>query len=74
MMIPMRCITCNHTLADKYEAYKRKIASASASAAPADGGAQKRPTAAYEAMKDLGVNNMCCRGTLLTTVELWNIV
>ena len=25
MLIPVRCFSCNHVLADKYEAYKKKI-------------------------------------------------
>lgn len=55
MIIPIRCMSCGKVVADKWEAYKKEVAS---------GKAPKK------VLNDLGITRYCCRSLFLTHVDL----
>ena len=55
MIIPIRCFTCNKTIADKWEAYQNLIKSGLTEA---------------QALDKLGFKRYCCRRMLLTHVDI----
>lgn len=67
MLIPVRCFTCNHVLADKWEEYKARCAKNKDKAPAGDG-----KTINAQVMSELGIKDECCRAMFLSTVELIN--
>jgi DNA-directed RNA polymerase I, II, and III subunit RPABC5 len=55
MIIPIRCFTCNKLIADKWNKYLDLIKSGDSEA---------------EALNKLGFKRYCCRGMLLTHVDI----
>jgi DNA-directed RNA polymerase subunit N (RpoN/RPB10) len=75
MLIPVRCFTCGKVLADKWTAYRERVAELDGGAA-AGGAARQAPASAAsaatpeaKAMDELGIKDLCCRVVMLTTVE-----
>ncbi len=66
MIIPIRCFTCNHVLADKWEYYKREIAALE----------KKEPSKMFdtvqtkEILDKLKLHKYCCRRVFLGHVDL----
>ena len=55
MLIPIRCMSCGKVVADKWEAYKKDVAS---------GKAPKK------SLDELGITRFCCRSLFLTHVDM----
>ncbi len=55
MIIPIRCMSCGKVVADKWEAYKKEVASG------------KSPK---KALDELGLTRYCCRSLFLTHVDM----
>lgn len=55
MLIPIRCMSCGKVVADKWEAYKKELASG------------KSPK---KALDELGLTRYCCRSLFLTHVDM----
>lgn len=55
MMVPIRCMTCGKPLAHLYSKFKERV----------DAGEEPR-----KVLDDLGVERMCCRVTLMTSVDM----
>lgn len=85
MIVPVRCFTCGHVLADKWEAYVRMCkeqhpsptgGSADASGVPPTPGSEgERPgadgkTARGRILDSLGITGCCCRVVMMTHVDL----
>ena len=85
MIIPVRCYTCGKLLADKYEYYKKeltrkKLAIKSDKSGNSD--PNKDPlmidisvedvkmTPAGEIMDELGLDRICCRKVMLTSIDI----
>lgn len=56
MLIPVRCFTCGKVLAGKYTTYRKLV--------------DKDGMLEEDALDLLGFKNMCCRGTMMTNVDL----
>ena len=77
MIIPVRCFTCGKLLADKYEYYERELLRKKL-ALKTDADPQVininiqdvRKTIAGEIMDELGLHRLCCRKTMLTSINI----
>ncbi len=54
MLVPIRCITCGRPLAHLYDKFRERI----------EAGEEPR-----KVLDELGVESMCCRVTLMTSVD-----
>lgn len=80
MIIPVRCVTCGKTIADKWRAYQVKTG-AREDDGPEGGKGKKRPKSGEaseaagaasrkQAMDELGLVRYCCRRHFLSQVDL----
>ena len=77
MIIPVRCFTCGKILADKYEYYesellKKKLA-LNSNADPLIININIhdiKKTIAGEILDELGLHRLCCRKTMLTSINI----
>jgi DNA-directed RNA polymerase subunit N len=81
MIIPIRCYTCGKLLADKYEYYKKELTRKKL-AIKSETGDNKDPlmidisvedvkkTIAGELMDELGLDRICCRKVILTSIDI----
>jgi DNA-directed RNA polymerase subunit N len=81
MIIPVRCYTCGKLLADKYEYYKKELTRKKL-AIKSEKGDNKDPlmidisvedvkkTIAGELMDELGLDRICCRKVMLTSIDI----
>ena len=76
MIIPIKCFTCGHVLADKYNYYKRTV---SLEKSKQGEDINKviyltqdniKKTIEGKVLDDLGLTKMCCRRHLLTHVDI----
>ena len=77
MIIPIRCYTCGKLLADKYEYYKKELIRKKLALK-----SDKDPlmidisvedvkkTIAGEIMDELGLERICCRKVMLTSIDI----
>ena len=72
MIIPIRCMSCGNTIADKWNSYKTQITKIRGRAEERFymDGTQIPHTAEMEIMTKLGLKRPCCRKHFLTHVEL----
>jgi DNA-directed RNA polymerase subunit N (RpoN/RPB10) len=85
MIINVRCVTCGHVIADKWEYYKREVAKlekeAAANGGAANGGAASGGAAnnnnnmfgsiqTKKILDDLDLHKYCCRRMFLGHVDL----
>ena len=77
MIIPVRCFTCGKILADKYEYYEaellRKKLALNSDTEPLiiNINAQDiKKTIAGEIIDELGLHRLCCRKTMLTSINI----
>jgi len=83
MIIPIRCYTCGKMLADKYEYYKKElIRKRLAFKNDNETNSNKDPlmidisvedvvkTPAGEIMDELGLDRICCRKVMLTSIDI----
>jgi len=85
MIIPIRCYTCGKLLADKYEYYKKeltrkKLAIKSDKSGTIDPNKDPlmidisvedvKKTIAGELMDELGLDRICCRKVMLTSIDI----
>jgi DNA-directed RNA polymerase subunit N len=77
MIIPVRCFTCGKVLADKYEYYenellKKKLAlNSNADPLIININIQDiKKTIAGEILDELGLHRLCCRKTMLTSINI----
>ena len=77
MLIPIRCFTCNKVLADKYEWFKSRCEELRKSEEVKKAvEEQKKKYPNFDgffegkALDELGLERMCCRRCMLSTVEL----
>lgn len=71
MLIPIRCASCGHVLADKWEYYKRKVEEmkrAGSTGAPAN--KSFAPLQTKDILDELGLERYCCRRVMLGHVDL----
>jgi DNA-directed RNA polymerase subunit N len=81
MIIPVRCYTCNKLLADKYEYFKKELIRKNL-AYKTDNNTTKDPSVidinvddvkmkpAGEIMDELGLDRICCRKVMLTSIDI----
>jgi DNA-directed RNA polymerase subunit N (RpoN/RPB10) len=87
MLIPIRCFTCGGILADKWKRYQMLVEKHQhvqiKNGAPRESLLDTQyierngdipETPEYLAMKELGINRMCCRRHMLTSVNLMSII
>ena len=76
MIIPIKCFTCGHVLADKYNYYKKTV---SFEKSQEGEDANKviyltqnniKKTIEGKVLDDLGLKKMCCRRHFLTHVDI----
>ena len=84
MIIPVRCFTCGKCLSNKKQYYDKYILKQKMNKKDSDNSNNKNPlildlnveeikkTVAGEAMDDLGLTRICCRKTMLSSIELIN--
>jgi DNA-directed RNA polymerase subunit N (RpoN/RPB10) len=77
MIIPVRCFTCGKILADKYEYYesellKKKLAlNSNVDPLIININIQDiKKTIAGEILDELGLHRLCCRKTMLTSINI----
>lgn len=77
MIIPVRCFTCGKLLSDKYEYYERELLRKKlAMKTDADplviniNIQDVKKTIAGEIMDELGLHRLCCRKTMLTSINI----
>jgi|TARA_B110000438_G_C15819646_1_gene653735 DNA-directed RNA polymerase subunit N (RpoN/RPB10) len=76
MIIPIKCFTCGHVLADKYNFYKKTVAAEKSNQGEdvnkviylTEDNIKK--TIEGKVMDDLGLTKMCCRRHFLTHVDI----
>jgi DNA-directed RNA polymerase subunit N (RpoN/RPB10) len=71
MLLPVRCFTCGHVIADKWEYYSKKIEEAK-EMKPDD---ENDELAFYDKhhgkiLNDMGLTKLCCRRHMLGHVDL----
>lgn len=79
MIIPIRCITCGHVLADKWERYKAELEKLRASQEKAVNKDESTKVLfdkirVGEILDKLELTNMCCRRVFLGHVDLIDII
>ena len=76
MIIPIRCMNCGCTLADKWRYYQRRLkelrptSGSNSSTIYMDGSAAPPITAERRIFEELGLKRYCCRKHLLTHIDL----
>ena len=77
MLIPVRCFTCGKMISDKFEEYEkeltRKKLALNSDEDPLiiDINADEiKKTIAGEIMDELGLHRLCCRKTMLTSINI----
>lgn len=75
MLLPVRCFTCGHVIADKWEYYSKKIEEAK-KMKPDD---ENDELAFYDKhhgkiLDELGLTKLCCRRHMLGHVELIEMI
>jgi DNA-directed RNA polymerase subunit N len=77
MIIPVRCMTCGKMLADKFEYYERELLrkklalNTDADPLVININVQDlKKTIAGEIMDELGLHRLCCRKTMLTSINI----
>jgi DNA-directed RNA polymerase subunit N (RpoN/RPB10) len=70
MLIPVRCPSCGHVLADKWEYYKRKLAEMKRGPSPGPTHKSFEPLQTKEILDELGLEKYCCRRVMLGHVDL----
>jgi DNA-directed RNA polymerase subunit N (RpoN/RPB10) len=76
MIIPVKCVSCGTVLADKYQYYIREVLHLKLQKGMqidkitylTKTATEKTPEG--EVMDKLGLNNVCCRRTMLTHVDI----
>lgn len=69
MLIPVRCPSCGHVLADKWEYYKRRV-SEMKRAATSSSHKSFDPLQTKDVLDELGLDKYCCRRVMLGHVDL----
>ena len=76
MIIPVKCFTCGHVLADKYNYYKKTVAHEKNKAGEDVNKViyltqdNIKKTIEGKVLDDLGLTKMCCRRHFLTHVDI----
>lgn len=70
MLIPIRCASCGHVLADKWEHYKRKVEEMKRAQPGAAAGKSFAPLQTKDILDELGLEKYCCRRVMLGHVDL----
>ncbi len=63
MLIPVRCFTCNKVIGQLWSPYNEKVAEYLSAG-------ETEMKARGQALDDVGLSNYCCRGMLLSHVEV----
>jgi len=81
MLIPIKCFTCNKTLADKHAYFVRECKkleeAASASENPSDDAPKLKNMDTLvrgKILDDLGLERLCCRRVMLSTVDMMDLI
>ena len=82
MIIPVRCFTCNHVLADKWDWYKEQCDQAEQTKTENNKhkkGNDEKPRQSQqlnraELLDKLGLKRICCRRHFLGNVDLMDLV
>ena len=67
MIINIRCVTCGHVIADKWEYYKKEVAKLQKLA---DNNKTSEPIQTKKILDDLDLHKYCCRRMFLGHVDL----
>ncbi len=74
MIIPIRCMNCGNTLADKWRYYQKRVQELRGTSNPQpiymDGTSAPPDTAEFQVLKELNLKRYCCRKHMLTHVDL----
>lgn len=68
MIIPIRCFTCNHVIADKWEHFAK--ACEKEGEGGEDGGEKTQQSAKGKVLDTLGITRVCCRRHFLGHVDM----
>jgi DNA-directed RNA polymerase subunit N (RpoN/RPB10) len=75
MIIPVRCFTCGHVIADKWRWYERKLKEGgSEEVEHADTTGKGMVTLKAELLNQLGMERMCCRRMFIGNVDVMDII
>ena len=77
MLIPVRCFTCGKEISNKFEYYEKELARKKLALNSDEdpliiniNADQIKKTIAGEIMDELGLTRMCCRKTMLTSINI----
>ncbi len=77
MLIPVRCFTCGKLISDKFEEYEKELARKKLALNSDEdpliiniNADEIKKTIAGEIMDELGLIRMCCRKTILTSINI----
>jgi DNA-directed RNA polymerase subunit N (RpoN/RPB10) len=74
MIIPVRCFTCGKLLADKYEFYKRELGKKTEDTIINVNAKTVQQTQEGKTLDKLGLKRYCCRRTVLTHIDLIEVI
>ena len=74
MIIPIRCFTCGKILGDKYEYYKKEMGKKGEDTIINVNTKTAQQTAEGKALDKLGLKRYCCRRTMLTHIDLIEVI
>jgi DNA-directed RNA polymerase subunit N len=71
MIIPVRCHTCGNVLADKWFYFQKKITSdpVAETNGEKDTDPKQEKTIVGNVLDDLKLHSICCRSTMMSTVD-----
>ena len=78
MIIPVRCVTCNKVLGDKWEYYKKKVIELEERLANGEISEIKKPgftdVSRKEILDELNLKKICCRRHMLGHVDIGDVI
>jgi DNA-directed RNA polymerase subunit N (RpoN/RPB10) len=79
MALPVRCFTCGKVVGDKWETYFEKCKELGPDSDELDTKNKRKEspdgkTERGKILDELGINMMCCRTVMLTTVDMSTII
>jgi DNA-directed RNA polymerase subunit N (RpoN/RPB10) len=80
MIIPVRCLSCNKVLADKFAYYEEKCKEIDASDLTEEQKTARKDLKEMDkktrgkVLDDLGLTRICCRRMMLSTVDMMDLI
>lgn len=77
MLIPIRCLSCGHVIADKWNAYLKGCENIKENCEDKSEGGRENSTPTKtrgDVMNDLGIKRICCRRHFLGCVDMMETI